>query len=147
MVGDVDRHDAVRAVFPREHEGRVELPQAVEPLRVEAPGRVEKPDVHDAARRVGEPGVDEAVGPRGVGAETAEQVERERLGGEQVCPQALVIDTLLALDDRIRAWTASSAAVVMKFAPVSRPYSRGTRFPTGLGSTPGRGAYGWDPIG
>ena len=82
-----------------EHEGRVELPQAVEPLRLEASGRVEKPDLHDAARRVGEPGVDEAVGPREVGGEVAEQVERERLGGEQVRPEALVIDALLALDE------------------------------------------------
>ena len=47
----------------------------------------------------------------------------------------------------VRALTASSAAVVTKFAPVSRPYASGIRLPTGLGSTPGRGAYGWDPTG
>ena len=108
---------------------------------------MEKPDLLDAARRVGEPGVDEAVGPRGVGGEVAEQVERERLGGEQVRPKALVIDALLSLDYRSPALTASSAGVVTKFAPLSRPYASGIRLPTGLGSTPGRGAYGWDPIG
>ena len=100
VVGHVDRHDAVRAILPREHERRVELPQAVQPLRLEPPGRVEEPHVHDTARRVGEPGVDEAVGPRVVGCEVAQQVEGERLGRQQVRPQALVIDALLALDDR-----------------------------------------------
>jgi hypothetical protein len=47
----------------------------------------------------------------------------------------------------VRAFTASRASVVTKFAPVSWPYASGIRLPTGLASTPGRGANGWDPIG
>ena len=41
-----------------------------------------------------------AVGPPDVSAEVAEQVEAQRLRRQQVGPQALVVEALLALDER-----------------------------------------------
>ena len=41
-----------------------------------------------------------AVGPFGVGGEVAEQVHRQRLGRQQVGPEALVVEALMGLDER-----------------------------------------------
>jgi hypothetical protein len=62
------------------------------------------------------PGVDGPVGAVRVGGDVAEQVDRKRLGGQQVGPQALVVEDLVRLDERSAARAAATDLVVRNVA-------------------------------
>ena len=99
-VLDVDRKGSVGPVGEGEHEDGVKGAEAVGVARIEPPGRVREAHVGDPARCRRPPGVHRPVGSVQVGGEVAEQVDRKRLGGQQVGPEALVVEDLVRLDER-----------------------------------------------